>query len=158
MRSFLHAVGALVLLVGCATVPPVAPHATRDPPTLPVLSWESDVISWLVREGLNVTYIAGSKWESFFAAPALPARYFRGDRGVVEIVYVKDRPLDARVCETRDGSRYRYRITGYGREQSIDAAAPMFFSLSADYFSIVFRDAQVGDLARRAIGGVAPAC
>lgn len=122
--------------------PPTANSTpSREPATLVELPWELQVVDGLRREGIELTLVGGSKFESYLG-PRLPARVFivrAGAGGEGADVLFLDRPIgDITVCTTQKDpvANYRtYTLSIDGRVVSRgEGTQYMLYSVSDTFF------------------------
>lgn len=143
MKGALPAVVLFAVAAGCggsgdlsSSTSSPTPTPSREPSTLPQLSWEPQVLEGLRREGIAVTLIGGSKFESMLG-PTLPARVFisrPGGEGA-DVLFL-DRSVGAvSVCTSYTDGLWSYTIAVDGRTVSRgEGTQHVLFSVSPAFF------------------------
>lgn len=120
---------------------PIIPTPSREPSTLPELPWERQIVDGLRAQGIELSLVGGSKFESYLG-PRLPARVFivrpgAGGEGA-DVLFLEQPIGDITVCTTQqDPSRnyWTYTLSIDGRVVSRgEGTQYMLYSVSDEFF------------------------
>jgi hypothetical protein len=133
-----------------AQLPPARSGATACLPT----GGEATMLQQLAKAGLSVDAASASVASAFFPLAASVCLMDVGSESF-EAAFFEQRSLAAavRVCESRSGSRYLYRVGG----RTMDSAYKLYWSVAGD--ALIWTQSSNLDISlRRDLNGVPPPC
>jgi hypothetical protein len=131
-----------------AATPRPAAQPSREA-AVGLVDGEREWLNLLAGAGIKVETVRRSVYESFFDRYR-DARWFRTDRGVVDVVFfaAEAETHAIRVCPSRADSRFLYRVTGHAG--ALDSNLPLYFTVHANLF-IVTDSAELDRAIRQAL-------
>ena len=139
------------------------PQPSREPPALTQLPEEAPVLAALVRSGMRVDLVGGSKFEGLLGTPRR-ARVFIGTIGAERVgadVLFLDAPLgDVRVCSSSGSAPgfTKFTITVNGAPGSSGEGSQTMYFATGDRFFVMTSDPGLRNALFKELGLQVPPC
>ena len=134
----------------------------REPETLPVFSWERDVMDALAAQGVEIREIGGSKFESFLG-DRRDARVFIGGSGQngtgADVLWLAVPLQDVRMCSSPSSPGFtKWSVIVEGRQLPGMEGSQTVYPLVGTRFFVLAWDRASADALAHGLGLSAPSC